>query len=232
MRARVGEHGSHEAVLRRQELERLGVSAGGGELGEADEVGEHDGALDHVGVRSHRRGHHAGTSRTVPLTMATSMTTSSPGSKLLRTLPRPEKRTVGRTPAGREIVIEPETVPTRTGPWAAETMRTLPLTERTCTAPDASSTPTDPETVEISASPVAPTVIRPLVFETRQSPSHASSSTDPETVRRSALRRRADADRAALRRHSDRPEAALQLDPAGPGPDDHVGVRRAPDHDR
>ena len=66
-------------------------------------------------------------------------------------------------------------------------MLTLPLTERTCNAPDASSTPTEPDTVEISASPVAPTVIRPLVFETRHRPSHASSSTDPETVRRSAL---------------------------------------------
>ena len=46
---RVGEHGPHEAVLRRQELQRLGVAAGGRELGEPDEVGEHDGALDHVG---------------------------------------------------------------------------------------------------------------------------------------------------------------------------------------
>jgi class 3 adenylate cyclase len=119
--------------------------------------------------------------------MATSTSTSSPGSKLLRTLPRPENRTLGRTPAGSEIVIEPETVRARTGARAAETMLTFPLTERTSTVPDAASTPTEPDTVESSASSVVPTVIRPLVFETRQRPSHSSSSTDPETVRRSAL---------------------------------------------
>ena len=118
--------------------------------------------------------------------MATSTNTSSPGAKLLRTLPRPDDRTVGRTPGGRRIVMEPETVLAVTGPLADEPMLTDPLTDRTWTVPLTLSTATDPDVVEISASPVAPTVMRPLVVETRHLPAHSSSTTAPEIVRRSA----------------------------------------------
>ncbi len=122
----------------------------------------------------------------MPLTVAMSTTTSAPGSKLLCTVLRPDDRTVGRTPAGKRIVIEPETVLARMGPRPDEPTVTLPLTDRTWTAPATFSTPTRADVVEISASPAAPTVMRPLVVETRHRPSHSTISTVPETVRRSA----------------------------------------------
>src|SRR4051812_8144669 len=132
-------------------MQRLGVTACGGEVGEPDDVGEHDRALDWL--RRRRRGcrHHTETSCTDPLTLAIATDTSSPGSKLLCTVPRPDDRTAGRTPDGRRIVIDPETVLAFTGPPADEATVTIPLTERTWTAPTTPSTPMEPELVEISA---------------------------------------------------------------------------------
>ena len=92
----------------------------------------------------------------------------------------------GRTPCGNRIVTAPETMLTRTGPCAAEPIDTLPLTARTSTLPLTSFSDTRPDTVEISASRVVPTVIRPLLVDTLHCPRHSASSTDPETVRRSA----------------------------------------------
>ena len=83
-------------------------------------------------------------------------------------------------------MIEPDTVLAMTGPPADEPTPTVPLTERTCTDSATASTPTEPDVVEISALRVEPTVMRPLVVETRHRPSHAASSTLPETVRKSA----------------------------------------------
>ena len=83
-------------------------------------------------------------------------------------------------------MIEPETVVALTVARPDEARLTLPLTECTWTVPAEPFTLIEPDVVDTSSSPVAPTAMRPLVVEIRHGPSHSSSSTAPETVRRSA----------------------------------------------
>ena len=201
---------------------RLHVADG---TGEADEYGEHDGAS----------------------TMSTSLAPAPPSrrnspdgaaSRWPRRRPRhrrfeaaarlPDRRSTPSAHAGRqEDRRRPETVPTRTGPSADDAA--FPLTAHLHRARRILK-PTIPEPVESRVTGCS-TVVRPLSVRPGQSPSHASSSTDPETVRRSALARHADGiDRSAT--SPDGPEAPSQLGPAGPGSSDHLGVQRAPDHDR
>ena len=78
--------------------------------------------------------------------------------------------------------------------------------------PVASSTWTDPDLLEISASPVAPTVMRPLELEIAAPP---DALVDFDAARHGAqisVGDRRHADRAALRRDADRAELTAQLD--------------------
>ena len=102
----------------------------------------------------------------------------------------------------------------------------MPLTERTWAAPAMLPTSMDPDVVEISVSPVPPTLMCPLVVETRHRPSHPSSSTPPETVRRSASATVSTRTEPLGRRDSDRAEKADQLNATRSGPDYDVGALR------
>ena len=160
------------------------------------------------------------------------MVTSSPASQRQFTQRASDASTSGRTPAGRRMETEPESVRALIGPAPVEDSVTLPLTVRTSTVPDTRPSRTLPDIVVISAALAEPTTTAPDLVDAL-APAGAVVDLDlPRARPQIHLGRLIDADPPAGRDDAHRTERSLQLDCTRPRPHHDVGPRRTPHVDR